>query len=69
MYISKDQSIDCNSREYRNAIPFAIIMIFIYPIGTPLMYHLLLRKHRHTLSNPSAMDREDKHNNPKTGRE
>ena len=37
-----DYSISCNSKEYKIAFLWAILMIFIYPIGVPIIYFLLL---------------------------
>ena len=42
-------------------------MIFVYPVGIPLTYFVLLREHRHTLSDPEAMAREATEDFPTVG--
>jgi len=42
-------------------------MLFIYPIGIPLTYFMLLRQHRYTLSDADAIAREAKEGFPTIG--
>merc|ERR1712070_664947 len=41
-YLIADYSISCNSDRYRYGVAWAIFMIFIYPIGLPILYFCLL---------------------------
>jgi hypothetical protein len=34
-------------------------MMFVYPLGTPLLYLALLREHSSTLCSPEAMAQEE----------
>ena len=36
-YLKADYSIDCNSTEYSLLFLYAIVMLFIYPFGTPCL--------------------------------
>ena len=36
-YLRSDYSVDCDSSDYTSIYSLAIIMIFVYPIGIPLM--------------------------------
>jgi hypothetical protein len=42
LYMRADYSISCNSNRYYFGRNYAIVMIFIYPIGIPLYYFYLL---------------------------
>ena len=66
-YLYKDYSIDCNSNRYQKMVPFAITMIIIYPAGIPLLYFVLLWKHRKVLSNEDQMKKEAEDHFPTTG--
>ena len=44
-----DTSIDCNSQQWLTWRAYAIGMIFVYPIGVPAYFALLLVRHRHVL--------------------
>lgn len=48
-YLKADYSIDCTSPSYLIMQLYAIVMIFVYPIGTPCLYGYLLYRHRHIL--------------------
>ena len=41
-YLISDYSIDCDSSEYSIFGIYAVLMIFIYPIGIPYMFSRLL---------------------------
>ena len=45
-----DYRVSCDTDEYFKARRVAVVMIFIWPIGTPLCYLLLCWIHRHELS-------------------
>ena len=48
----QDFSIDCKSDVYRGFIfPYAIGMIFVYPLGVPLYYAFILFRNKEELSN------------------
>eukprot|EP01041_Mallomonas_annulata_P004483 gene4483-8920_t len=42
--LSVDPGIDCTSDRYKLGVLWALVMIFVYPIGIPCMYYLLLYK-------------------------
>ena len=44
-YLRADFSIDCNSSQYTTWLIYAWAMVFVYPIGVPLLYWLLLMSH------------------------
>jgi hypothetical protein len=46
-YLIADYSINCGSRRYRAARVYALVMLCIYPFGTPLAYFLVLKARRH----------------------
>ena len=48
-YLRADYSVDCDSSDYTSIYSLAIIMIFVYPIGIPLMYLIMLYKNREKL--------------------
>ena len=41
-YLKVDMSISCDSQYYKHWRGYAIVMIFVYPVGIPLMYFLVL---------------------------
>jgi len=43
-FLKADYSIDCTSTEHLLSSIYAVICIFIYPIGIPAMYYVLLKK-------------------------
>ena len=48
----QDFSIDCASPLYQGFIfPYAIAMIFVYPLGVPLYYALILFRNKEELAN------------------
>lgn len=52
-YLRADYRIECDSPEYRAFHVFAGIMIFVYPVGIPLLYAYLLYKNRRVLGSAS----------------
>jgi hypothetical protein len=56
-----DTSIDCNGEVYLSWLPYAIGMLFVYPVGVPGYFALLLFRHRYLLKNklkvPSSVAR------------
>jgi len=48
--LAADYSIDCDSMMYAGFLwPYAVIMLFIYPIGVPLFYYLTLYRDKQEL--------------------
>jgi hypothetical protein len=47
-FMVADYSISCSSKEYIFGLKYAIAMFFVYPVGLPLFYYVMLRgvKHR-----------------------
>mmetsp|Transcript_105536 Transcript_105536/g.305095 ORF Transcript_105536/g.305095 Transcript_105536/m.305095 type:complete len:587 (-) Transcript_105536:58-1818(-) len=55
-YLRIDYSTRCDTDLYRNFVfPYAIVMIFVYPLGIPFIYFVLLWRHRHEI-NPTLPD-------------
>lgn len=51
MYLIADYRVACGSDHYQHfLLPYAVLMIFIYPLGVPLMYCTIFYKNRHTLA-------------------
>ncbi|CAN0309757.1 unnamed protein product, partial [Phaeothamnion confervicola] len=46
-YLRADYSIECNTPTHHAYKLFASFMIFLYPIGIPLLYAVVLSKDRH----------------------
>ena len=42
-YLRADASIDCDAAAHRGITAYAIVMMFVYPLGTPVLYIFLLR--------------------------
>jgi len=57
-FLYKDYAVDCDSARYNFYIPYALLMILIYPIGIPLFYSVMLSKQKHVLSDEEAVKRE-----------
>ena len=46
-----DYSISCESAKYNGIrMAYAVFMVFIYPVGIPLLYFVQLYRHRHTIN-------------------
>eukprot|EP01041_Mallomonas_annulata_P001620 gene1620-3135_t len=48
-YLRADMSISCDSHRYRFGVIWAIISIFVYPVGIPTLYLWLLHRVRHRI--------------------
>jgi len=48
-FLVADYSIDVNGSAYQRMTPFAVIMIFVWPVGVPLFITVLLWRNRRTL--------------------
>jgi hypothetical protein len=66
-FLYKDYAVDCDSARYKTYVPYALLMILIYPIGIPLFYWLMLRQHKHVLSDEEAVKREASEDFPTIG--
>jgi hypothetical protein len=53
--ISESETPNHSTARYKSFVVFAVAMIFVYPVGTPLLYYAMLWKHRGTLRDPDAM--------------
>ncbi|GMH48997.1 hypothetical protein TrVE_jg8778 [Triparma verrucosa] len=51
-WLARDQSIDCESPEHASFKTYASVMIWVYPIGIPLLYAVLLFRSRDRLVKP-----------------
>lgn len=66
-YLYKDYSLDCDSVRYKTYVPYALLMILIFPVGIPLFYWIMLRQHKHVLSDEEAVKREATEDFPTIG--
>ena len=66
-FLYKDYSLDCDSVRYKRYIPYALLMVLIFPIGIPGFYWVLLRKHKLVLSDEMAIAREASEDFPTIG--
>ena len=58
LYLSSDTGINCKSQAYQSGIRlFAIIMLFIYPLGIPLWFFTCIYRHRDAIMKLSGVDR------------
>ncbi|CAM9846642.1 unnamed protein product [Sphacelaria rigidula] len=53
-YLRADYSIQCTDAKHKNFEVYAAIMIFVYPVGVPLLYAILLFQRRDVLANADA---------------
>ena len=53
-WLRADLSIDCTSPEHIGVQTYAVAMVVLYPIGTPLFYYFLLRRNRARLEELQA---------------
>lgn len=56
-YMVSDQSLSCNTEEHKTYSLYAAGMIFVYPIGIPLLYFGLLWKDREKLRVKAERDK------------
>ena len=66
-FLYKDYSLDCDSSRYKAYVPYALLMILIFPVGIPLFYWVVLRQHKHVLSDEQAIKREASEDFPTIG--
>jgi len=45
-WLRADLSIDCQSGTHTYFWGYAVLMVIVYPIGTPILYYVLLRRHK-----------------------
>jgi hypothetical protein len=50
IYLRADYSIYCDSTAHRTLQAYSVVMMFVYPLGTPLLYLSLFYMHRNTLT-------------------
>jgi hypothetical protein len=55
-FLQVDYSIDCNSPYNTTMETYAVVMIFIYPVGIPILYFILLYRHKRHLNAPRLTD-------------
>ena len=53
-WLRADLSIDCDSATHTGFSVYAAVMILVYPIGTPVLYYVLLRRSREALDQLQA---------------
>ena len=55
-FLRVDYQIECTSERYRSLIILTSVMIFVYPIGIPCLFAILLWRAREALVEPLIMD-------------
>jgi len=60
-YMMSDQSVDCGTSEHMLYQTYAGVMMFVYPIGIPVLYFVLLYKNREKLHTNDRDDDEGLH--------
>ena len=56
-YLRADASIDCDSGAHRVMMAYAVVMMLVYPFGTPALYTYMLRwRHLRTLRNLRSIE-------------
>ena len=53
-YLRADYRIICTETKHRALQVLAAIMVLVYPVGIPLLYGVLLYRHREVLSDPNS---------------
>ena len=46
LFLAADYSIRCGGRAYAQNVAYAGAMVFVYPLGVPLLYLCMLVRHR-----------------------
>ncbi|GMI14345.1 hypothetical protein TrVE_jg11238 [Triparma verrucosa] len=57
-YLVSDQSLSCGSEQHQVYVLYASIMIFVYPVGIPLLYFVLLWMKRKQLREERLRDED-----------
>jgi hypothetical protein len=57
-YMMVDYSMSCSSSKYRFGLGWAIVSIFVYPVGIPLYYFYVLYSARHDIKNRETISSE-----------
>ena len=57
-YLTADMSISCTSDYYYGGRAYAVLMIFVYPVGIPAMYMYLLYKHHTEIKDRATAEQE-----------
>lgn len=59
-YLRADYRIECDSSRHKALQVYAAIMIFVYPVGIPLLYAILLYRNRRVLMYENAREASPK---------
>jgi len=54
-YLIADFGMECGSDIWKKWLPYLTVMLFVYPIGIPLITFLALWRHRHRLREPNTV--------------
>ena len=65
-WLRADLSIDCDSTTHTGFSVYAALMILVYPIGTPILYYVLLRRSRAALDQLQAPTHPTSDSHPRT---
>jgi hypothetical protein len=57
-YMTVDYSVSCSSPTYRFGLVWAIVSIFVYPVGIPLYYFYVLYSARHDIKSRETISSE-----------
>jgi hypothetical protein len=58
-YMTVDYSVSCSSSKYRFGVGWAIVSIFVYPVGIPLYYFYVLYSARHDIKSRETISSEE----------
>ena len=59
-YLELDYTVDVHKSRYTEMQGYAVAMLFVYPLGIPALYFVLLFRERKKLMNPERTDEESK---------
>jgi hypothetical protein len=66
-YLSADYSIDCNDSRYKQAMPYVLAMMLLYPIGVPCLYACLVWQQHEILASQESLELEAAYGYPTIG--
>jgi hypothetical protein len=55
-YLASDTSILCSSEHYQSFVPLGVIGILLFPVCIPLLFLVLLFRHRHSRADPATAE-------------
>ena len=62
MYLKRDYSISCSYPRYNFGFKWAVIMVFVYPVGALVVYFWILYYNRHDIQKVTGKENDDMNN-------